>query len=150
MNLPSAIATLRQIQLEQSGDFVARFESVLADVASMNDRACIGLLCALLDDEAEFDELMFSIIHTIESFEDAVYALEIVKAAPRLCDRSPRWASIVFMRILNSPTTTTTLIDALRNGTAEQCESVGVLMRKINNVSEAFIDKTQPVLEVLS
>jgi hypothetical protein len=150
MNLPAAIATLRQIQLEQGDDFVARFENVLADIAAMNDRTCIVLLCAFFDDDAEFDELMFSIIHTIENFDDATYASELVKAAPRLCERAPRWASIVFMRVLNSPTSTAMLVDALRNGTDEQRESVYSLMRKINDVSAEFIEKTQPVLEVLS
>ena len=150
MNLPAAIATLRQIQLEQGDDFVARFENVLADIAAMNDRTCVVLLCAFFDDDAEFDELMFSIIHTIENFDDATYASELVKAAPRLCERAPRWASIVFMRVLNSQTSTAALVDALRNGTDEQRESIHSLMRKINDVSAEFIEKTQPVLEVLS
>jgi hypothetical protein len=54
------------------------------------------------------------------------------------------------MRVLNSPTSTAALVDALGNGTDEQRESVQTLMRKINDVSGDFIEKTQPVLEVLS
>ena len=106
MSLPAAIATLRQIQLERSDDFVARFEEVLAEVVELNDPTCIVLLCAFFDDSEEFDELMFSIIHTIENFDDATYASQLVKAAPRLCENSPRWASIVFMRVLNSQAST--------------------------------------------
>lgn len=150
MNLPAAIATLRQIQLEQSDDIASRFESVLADIASLNDPTCIVLLSSFFDDNAEFDELMFSIVHTIENFDDATYASELVKAAPRLCEKSPRWASIVFMRVLNSPTSTEALVDSLRNGTDEQREAVHSLMRKINDVSAEFIEKTQPVLQALS
>ena len=150
MSLPAAIATLRQIQLERREDYVACFEDVLGDVAEMNDPTSIVLLCSFFDDNEEFDELMFSIIHTIENFDDTTYASELVNAAPSLCARSPRWASIVFMRILNSQNSTTALVAALRNGTDEQRDSIHALMRKINDVSGEFIEKTQPVIEVLS
>lgn len=150
MRLPAAIATLRRIKLEQSDDYVARFEEALADIAAMNDPTCIVLLSTFFDDDAEFDELMFSIIHTIENFDDVTYATSLIKAAPDLCEKAPRWASIVFMRVLNSPTSTAALIDALRDGTDEQRESVRSLMRKINDVSGDFIEKTQPVLKGLA
>lgn len=150
MSLPAVIATLRQIQLERREDYVARFEDGLADVAELDDPTCIVMLCSFFDDDEEFDELMFSIIHTIENFDDATYASELVKAAPSLCAKSSRWASIVFMRILNSQSSTTALVSALRNGTDEQRESIHTLMRKINDVSGEFIKKTQPVMDVLS
>jgi len=150
MNLPAAIAALRQIDLEGGDDFVIRFENALADIAAMNDPTSISLLCAFFNDDAEFDEVMFSLIHTIESFDDATYAARLVEAAPRLCDRSPRWASIVFMRVLNSPASTAALVDVLRGATDGQRAAVRSLMRKINEMSGEFIEKTQPVLDVLS
>ena len=150
MSLPAAIATLRQIQLERRKNFIELFEEVLADVAALNDPTCIVLLCSLFDDHEEFDELMFSVIHTIENFDDTTYASELVKAAPGLCNNSPRWASIIFMRVLNSENSTTALVDALQHGTDEQRESIHSLMRRINDVSDEFIKKTQPVIKVLS
>ncbi|MEM0925467.1 MAG: hypothetical protein AAGJ83_05470 [Planctomycetota bacterium] len=54
------------------------------------------------------------------------------------------------MRVLNSQASTAALVDALRDGSDEQRESIHSLMRKINDVSGEFIEKTQPVMEVLS
>lgn len=150
MNLPAAIATLRRIELEGGDNFVARFENVLAEIAELNDPSAIVLLCSFFDDEAEYDELMFSIVHTIETFDDAIYARELFKAAPRFCATSPRWASIVFMRVLNSESSTSELVTAVRNGTVDQRDAILSLMQKINNVSAEFIEKTQPVVEALS
>lgn len=80
------------------------FENTLYEIHNLNDQNVISKLLLLLNDDFEFDELMFSIIHTIEVFEDKIYIKEIFKTLPDFIYKSPRWASIVFMRILNAET----------------------------------------------
>ncbi|CAG0953407.1 hypothetical protein ANRL4_00219 [Anaerolineae bacterium] len=81
------------------------FEKTLSDIASQNDPDCIGKLVKFFRDDAKYDELMFSIIHTIEVFEDVTYTREIQKSLPTLWAQSPKWAMILHVRILNSPST---------------------------------------------
>jgi 23S rRNA A2030 N6-methylase RlmJ len=79
-----------QNELQNHGNgYVQRFEGVLGQVATMNDPDCIGQVLPLFDDDAEYDEMMFSIIHTIERFDDATYVREIVDHLDSFFDQSP-------------------------------------------------------------
>jgi hypothetical protein len=61
-----------------------------------------------LDDTSEYDELMFSVIHAVERFDDEIYVSALLENLTDFYARSPRWAVIVHMRILNSPATMAT------------------------------------------
>ena len=66
MALSDAIQRLREVETNRDDDYAKRFEEVLASIADMHDPNSITALAEFFDDDAEFDELMFSIIHTIE------------------------------------------------------------------------------------
>ena len=146
MGLAYEIERLREIKADRDDKYVERFESVLASIAGLNDPDSIVALTEFFDDDAEFDELMFSIIHTIEVHDDEVYCRELLKAAPGLCLRSPRWASIVFMRVLNSDSTRKQLVLQLRNASASTKDALRDLMEKINERSVEFMAKTTPII----
>lgn len=146
MGLADEIDRLREIQVDRDDEYVKRFENVLASIADLRDPASIVALSEFFDDDAAFDELMFSIIHTIEIHDDATYCRELLKAAPGLCSRSPRWASIVFMRILNSDSTRKQLVLQLRSAPAPTKDAVRGLMEKINERGVEFMAKTTPII----
>ena len=146
MTLSDEIQRLREIEANRDDNYVGPFEEVLASVADMNDPDSITALAEFFDDDAEFDELMFSIIHTIEIHDDATYCQELLKAAPVLCSRSPRWASIIFMRVLNSDSTRTQLVLQLRNAPAPTKDVMRNLMERINERGVQFMAKTTPVI----
>ena len=146
MGLANEIERLRGIEVDRDDKYVGRFENVLASIANLNDPDSIVALAEFFDDDAEFDELMFSIIHTIEIHDDETYCRELLKAAPGLCSRSPRWASIVFMRILNSDSTRTQLVLQLRNAPAPTKDVMRNLMERINERSVEFTAKTTPII----
>lgn len=68
----------------------------------------------LLEDDAEYDEVCFGIIHTIEAFDDATYVRAIIEHLDSFLEELPRWATIVHMRILNSPATLTAYGECIR------------------------------------
>lgn len=110
-------ALLNQLTSEvaqRTAGYVQRFDSLLARISALHDPDCIGALLPLLDDDAEHDEAMFSIIHTIEAFDDDIYIREIIKHLPALFAKSPRWAAIIHYRILNSSTTLAVYSDRIR------------------------------------
>ena len=146
MSILDRIENLRMIQANQNEGYVERFERALASIAELRDPECIVLLAGFLNDESDFDELMFSIIHTIEMHEDVIYCQELLKAAPTLCVHSPRWASILFMRILNSDPTCAELLRQVKNAPMSTKNAVRILMEQINQRSEEFVAKTSPVI----
>lgn len=87
-------------KLEDSID-VERFEATLSQIAGLKVPRAIGLLIPFFNDRCKFPEAMFSIIHTIEIFDDETYAREIAKALPVMWKHSPYWANVIHFRIFN-------------------------------------------------
>jgi hypothetical protein len=58
---------------------------------------------------------------------------------------SPRWGSIVLMRVMNSDETRHELVRQLREASSSIKESVRVMCERINGVSPEFLSKTVPV-----
>ena len=105
-------------------------------------------LLALLSDKAEYDEGMFSIIHAVESLDEAPFASyvsAILSVFPTLSASSPRWASIILMRVMNSDASRHELVRQLRDARAPIKESVRSMCDQINEVSPEFLSKTVPV-----
>ena len=126
------------------------FESLLADVCSLQTPDAIIPMLGLFNDQARFGEVMFSIIHCMELFPDEIYVEQILRGAVDFCRQSPRWASIVFMRILNSESTRSELGRQLRSSPACVKASVKTLMDKINERSEQFVSKTMGIIKAAS
>lgn len=58
-----------------------------------------------LNDNCEYEKLMFSIIHAIETFDDDEYVEEIMEGLPVIWANSKRWTIVIHMRMINSPST---------------------------------------------
>jgi hypothetical protein len=149
MTLSELIAELRSINPDKPEN-VAAFERLLADVVSLKTSDSIGPLLRLFRDNVQYDELMFSIIHSIEIFDDQTYVSQVLSAAPALCSDSPRWASILFMRILNSEATRLELVRQLRNSGPKVKAAIKDLMEKISARNVKFLPKIAAVLVAAS
>lgn len=102
----------------------------------------------MLSDKAEYDEGMFSIIHAVESLDETPYGSYVsalLSVFPTLSAASPRWASIVLMRVMNSDASRHELVRQLRDAAAPIKESVRSMCERINEVSPEFLSKTIPV-----
>lgn len=82
-----------------------KFESVLGDIARLKDPKCIKKLVDFFDDDSDFHEVLFGIVHLIEEFDDHTYLQELAPSMPKLINESPYWAKVLHYRILNSPAT---------------------------------------------
>lgn len=85
------------------GDYAERFEQVLEKIDSLDNPKSIISLSQFFDDEAEYDELMFSLIHSIEKFDDATYINALFEALPNLSRKAPNWCSVLLKRVNNNP-----------------------------------------------
>jgi hypothetical protein len=147
--LPQLIDELQAVDPDLPGNAPA-FEALLAEVVALRTPECISPLLGLFRDNAQYDELMFSIIHGLEVFDDQAYVAEILRSAASLCSKSPRWSSIIFMRMLNSEPTRLELVRQLRDASPEGKKAIKSLMEKINARSVQFLPKTTAVLVAAS
>ena len=129
--------------------YVRRSEDLVGQIASVHGPKSIGMLLPLLDDRAAHDELMFSIIHTIESFDDHTYVRQILHHLPRLWGNSPRWATIIHMRILNSPRALAAYKDAINGLTGIEKQAVRDVLTAVRQKNSRFEASTDVLLEAL-
>lgn len=129
--------------------YVQRSDEILSRIAALHDPSFIELLLPMFDDAAEHDELMFSIIHTIEAFEDATYVRSILHHLPEFLANSPRWATIIHMRILNSPPTLTAYADQLKSLTDIEKQAVRDVLLAVRRKNAKFEAQADSLLAAL-
>jgi Immunity protein 30 len=95
------IDVLEANRLLRSADEVARFEQTLEQLAQNPDPADLPRLHLILDDACEQPEVMFSLVHFLESFDVQVQVQAFVQVMPDLVKRSTEWAEILHSRIMN-------------------------------------------------
>ncbi|WP_373358632.1 Imm30 family immunity protein [Acinetobacter lactucae] len=97
--LEQAIKNLvKAVQIDNFGD-VQTIDTVLAEVMVFNGPSVIRPLIRLIEDNAQYDEAIFSILHSIESFQDDLYISQVLKELPYFVHKVPRWASIFYENI---------------------------------------------------
>ena len=145
------IENLKEVAQNQSSDsYVADFEDVLVEIHDLHDADSIPLLIDLSEDDCEYDELMFSIIHTIEDFNDEVYAKKVLEKLEDFYRDAPRWTSIVHMRILNSSPTLAAYINELKvSANKRQVEVLRTMLEEIGARGADLKAKTTPLLDVV-
>ena len=149
MNMDSLKDALQGLRMaaQMSGDEATlALDAALGVVTAHRNAASIGPILMMLNDEAEHDEGMFSLIHAAEAFDDAQYVSQLLEVLPELQMSAPRWASIVLTRVLNSEPARDTLVRALRESSPEVKQAAKWLCERINERSSTFTSKTMPVL----
>ncbi|QBH01540.1 Imm30 family immunity protein [Xanthomonas oryzae] len=106
--------------LLESGAAIKDVDDAIANVSGLNERNSIGPLLLMLNDESDYDEVMFSIIHAAENFSDSDYVYSLLKIIPKMRVSNPRWASIVLMRIINNEAAKKELIIATAHALPEE------------------------------
>lgn len=95
------IDVLEANRLLRSPDEVARFEATLEKLAQTADPADLHSLHLILDDACEQPEVMFSLVHLLESFDVQEQVEAFIRVMPELVKRAPEWAEILRSRMMN-------------------------------------------------
>jgi hypothetical protein len=148
--LDALVVKLELLDLNlDSPNYFEDFEKNVREIGNLRNPSSILSLTRFMkdnSDDLDIEDLMWSIIHTIEIFDVDVYIEKILETSPYVCKNSPRWASIIFMRILNSDKYKTELIHQIRQASPIVKENIKELMEKINQVNLTFLAKTTPIL----
>ena len=144
--LDALLKELEGVRKRRSSDYVREFEELLARIAGLQDPKSIPALLAFFEDDAEYDELMFSIVHTIEAFDDSTYVDQVIASLPRLGRSAPRWAGILHKRVLNSPETLAAYTRRAEKASPVERAAIGEILTDIAKTTPAFKDRVEVLL----
>ncbi|MEH1908836.1 MAG: Imm30 family immunity protein [Nostoc sp.] len=101
MNQNNLLAILKENRLMQTQQQVTDFENALAEIADNPDEQNLSAYHLVLDDQCQQPEVMFSLIHFLESFDIEEQIAAFIKVVPQLMINAPEWTKIIHDRILN-------------------------------------------------
>jgi hypothetical protein len=103
MGQNSSIEILKANRLLRSPHEVALFEQTLEQLVGNPDSADLPSLHLILDDGCEQPEVMFSLVHFLESFDVQEQLQAFIQVMPDLVKQAPEWMTILHSRITNDP-----------------------------------------------
>jgi hypothetical protein len=109
------LKVLETNKLMQSLPEVAAFEGALEKLAENPDLALLPDLHLVLDDRCQQPEVLFSLIHFLESFDVVAQISAFVQVAPKLIFTAPEWVKVLHTRILNDEISLPVYKDVLRD-----------------------------------
>jgi len=113
MNANTLIGILKANRLMLSTEEVNAFENALAELAKNPNSEYLRELHLILDDKCQHEEVMFSLIHFLESFDLREQLQAFMDVVPNLIISAPEWTRIIHSRILNDESACITYPDML-------------------------------------
>lgn len=101
MREDTLISILEANKLMRSADEVAAFEEALAELTKNPHSKYLRELHLVLDDRCQYQEVMFSLLHFLESFDVKEQLQAFIDVVPKLIVSAPEWTKIIHYRILN-------------------------------------------------
>ncbi|MBD1844055.1 hypothetical protein H6F89_11715 [Cyanobacteria bacterium FACHB-63] len=101
MSSNSLIGRLASNRLMRSSDEAACFEQILEQLAQSPNPSDLPRLHLIFDDACEHPEVMFSLVHFLESFEVQQQVDAFIQVMPEMMKRAAEWTAILHSRIMN-------------------------------------------------
>ncbi|MCM3225739.1 Imm30 family immunity protein [Terribacillus saccharophilus] len=105
MDILVELQNLKDNRLLRDDQEVEKFEKAIEDILTMKDGNHIALLCQGFDDDTENDEVMFGLIHAIESYDNIVGSVSslsiLANSFSVMLPHAQEWLKIIQKRILN-------------------------------------------------
>ncbi|MGG4548019.1 Imm30 family immunity protein [Rossellomorea marisflavi] len=105
MDVKNSTQTLIDNRLLRNEEEIFAFEQAITSILDLKDLNHIKNLCMGFDDKTENDEVMFGLIHAIESYDeffDSEQSLkELAESLPYMLPHAKEWAKTLHKRILN-------------------------------------------------
>lgn len=137
MEKMSQIKLLRENKLLRTNEEIANFENALENILSYNDYKDIEFLCTGFDDNTDDHEVMFSLIHAIDSYDKFVDIELNLKAFLNsvlvIYPYAKEWLIIMNVRILNNQETLEHYIKVVKTCDKELKNLLIQLINEIKN-----------------
>jgi Immunity protein 30 len=139
------INVLEANKLMRSPDEVTAFENALASLANHPQNEDLPDLHLILDDRCEQPEVMFGLIHFLESFDVSAQIQAFVTVAPQLMLVGSEWTRILHGRILNDDDACCLYRDILHSLNSQEPNFVRQLLEES---ASYHLNKREPKLEL--
>ncbi|MGG4124815.1 Imm30 family immunity protein [Bacillus licheniformis] len=145
---------MRDNRLLRNSDEINEFESAIANIVKLEDADHIEYLCQGFDDYTEEDEVMFCLIHAIESydnkFDGEITLKKFAKAVPSMLPHAKEWSKIMHKRILNHEPSRVTYSKILKDLDKEiQSKIIDQLVEIKNKNPKRFEASANQIIEHL-
>lgn len=118
------IEILKENRLMETPDEVDTFETALNELIQNPDENDLKEYHLILDDGCQHPEVMFGLVHFLESFPLEKQIQVFINVIPQLMINAPEWTKILHNRILNQ---------------SSACEVYQNLLHSINNQNPHFL-----------
>ncbi|WP_175406475.1 Imm30 family immunity protein [Bacillus sp. FJAT-27264] len=98
--LHPGIATLYENRLLRTELECERFDRALEGLAGDTEDRIIHEIFKVFDDETEQEEIMFSLVHFVESYQTEMYLTQLLESLPAMLEPARDWAIVLNKRIL--------------------------------------------------
>lgn len=105
MNNNNFISTLKANKLMRSKEEVLAFDEALNELAKNTHGVDLEKLHLVLDDNCLQQEVMWGLVHVLESFDAREQLQTLLNVIERLIISAPEWAEIIHCRIYNDEAT---------------------------------------------
>lgn len=152
MNISDEVKILNENRLLRTNEEIEKFECAIENILSNKNYKDIKYLCTGFDDNTEDDEVMFGLIHAIESYDhlaDIKLTLkEFVDSIPNIHSHAKEWVKTMNKRILNDENSLDEYIKISENCSVE---SKLILIELMNEVKKDNPERfSQPVNKFLT
>ncbi|NEP44093.1 MAG: hypothetical protein F6K35_34655 [Okeania sp. SIO2H7] len=136
------IEILKENRLMQTEREVAKFENALAEIANNPNQEDLPEYHLILDDKCQQPEVMFALVHFLESFELETQLMAFLKVIPQLATIAPEWTKILHNRILNDETACNAYLKILRSLNSEKPHFLYYLLEEsaANNLNRKIVN----------
>lgn len=125
-------------RLLDSPEAVAGFEAALSElvVPSLTAADVERLLGCFTDRAVQF-EVMWGLVHALETLPDATLVASVLTQSPKLVTTAPEWLELLVVRQLNDQACSSIFVDEFQRSSAEQQVAVRGALQEIARSSAA-------------
>jgi Immunity protein 30 len=130
------ISTLKANKLMRSREEVLAFDNALTELAHNTTDVDLEELLSVLDDNCEHEEVMWGVVHFLESFDSRKQLLALLNVVQKLAVSAPAWTEIIHYRIFNDEPTRFFYQDMLRSSDLNTQQVVTKILEDIARKNE--------------
>lgn len=148
MDVKDELIKLYNSRLLKTTEEIETFEGAIEKIVNLQDAKLISKLCRCFDDKCENVEVMYGLVHAIETFEGEEYFEQVIIATKDMVETAKMWVRTIYYGILNDEQSRKTLSNVLKNK-VDNCNKniVILLLEQIKNEKpEIFTDSVNEVL----
>jgi hypothetical protein len=138
MSQNSLIEVLEANHLLLSPDEVAAFEHALAELTQNPNPDDLPKLHLTLNDACQQPEVMFSLVHFLESFDLQEQLQAFIQVLPDLVKRAAEWTTILHTRIMNDAIAQAAFEELVRSMDVQEQEQIAELAWAICPIATTY------------